>query len=735
MEQLLAVLGKKLVQAVKKKIANFLMSFLKNGKKEEKGKTFKWVIGISAVCIYMAAYAVEFIIGGVVHLSDTLLTSVFGVSEEKELSEEDIAVLMDAGALSDRLKDNDDFDLGVENSFLMDEKTFLKVLDAVADYNERMQLSQEVTYQYVIEKEPFVLLEDYTGRLYVEEIEEESEDKEKKAEGKAEDTKKETTTKDNTAADGASKEEGGGKGKVKINSSYEKDSVFLSTNGIDNAPGETGQNIFFLNWQPIMVLSSMYIQDNYQNIGTYEEDDEYGKSVYLSNSELQKIIGLLAYEYTYYQDYCQTGVSSLSHDYIYQGMYGYRLVIETGGEAPKRERVIKRVPAIAPKQIENSYLSYEYVYEPLPNGYYFLKERTCTVDGTRFVTACKELIPSFEPDVFLELLSCLPQTEGMVEHYRSYVFERAENGELYTNTVNDPSICPSIGVFVSNGTGNEGGVSGGGIGAMEWNGESHELPLYAINGWKGIYVSPGSWLIKEGNSYGTFEVYEDAMRSLTVSDGFSVEELEDLFENGGFSAKSPLFASKSARKDTAQCFYDYQEETGTSVCGLLAIMRQEGGFTSVIARNGWNFFNIKASGNQDTTSYTKTDGSVINTDFRNYKTEYEYARGKYGTAAVNALSAQMNWINRNYWSKGQNSYYLMVWNGYNVSDPERAYESISHSYCPPWDDQSMPYSPESYVIKNGSTVRYWKNANAGYRGWINNCAQHRYQYYTYVRPQ
>jgi len=718
MSGFIAGLKKVVVQALKA-VAERVVNNVLVGGKEKRGKTLKILVVIMVTLMFLFNAVAELLLGPTIHVAEAFLNFFINSGYTQEEMDE---IIGDAGKLAKFLDKYPEYTFTNQNSFLMDRKTIIRVLKAVDSYNKKMSDSKTILYEYRIE---------YSPHYYLEEIAEEW------LPGQV--SKVETTENDVQLEEGIIEEMA-----IVVNA---WDSVELSTKGIDNDPDEVGEDIFYLNWQPILVLCSMCIQDNLDKIGTYNEVDEDGESYYLSNEQIDEIIALIAYDYTYYQDYCQTLATLLYYDYVNERPSGYRL--EVSEEENSAFRIIKRIPAIAPKEIKNSYLSYTYTYELLPNGYHYLKERTCTVDATRFVTACEEIMPSFNGDLFVQKLSYLPQTMELVSYYRDFILKRARTGEIYTNTVTDPDICPSIGVMVSNPKNLSNDLFDEFIygdseidweaGAMEWDGQSHIVPLYAIDGWNQIYVRPGEWIVEEGNSYGSYAVYEDAMKSLTVSDGFTLEEITYLFQSGGFREKyanSPLFASEQAVKDTAQCFYDYQERTGTSICGLLGIMRQEGGFSSAITRNGWNYFNIKASGEQPKTSYTNASGVVKHTDFRNYKAEYESSgTGTYATAAVNALAAQMDWINRNYWQKGQNSYYLMVWNGYRTGDPEHAYESISHSYCPPWDDTAMPYSNDSYRIVGGEVKSYWTNASDFNKGWINRCAQYRYEYYTFVKSK
>lgn len=714
--------GKMLLNALKRLAQKIAMDFL-TGSKEKKESMLKWLCIIGVLCLGFGYCVVEFLIGPMIHVEEAMGEFFTFVGYSEEDMEETVR---DAGKLADFMEEHPDFVLTEENAFLMDRKTVIRVLRAVAEYNKKMEASRVILYECRKDKAPLEDIDPITGGY-----EGEDEDREDAGSEMYMEMPVGTPAEPSEEVD-----------EDELPDNW--DSVFLSTKGIDNAPDATGEDIFYLNWQPVLVLCSMYIQEHTENIGSFSEVDADGESYYMSNAEIESVIDLIRYDYTYYQDYAQTNTWKLDFDYIYKRPSGYRLEVTETGKGLLKKRTIKRIPAIAPKKISNSYVTYEYVYEKLPNGYRKLKERTYILNGAGFVTACRELMPSFDIDLFVKKLSYLPYTQEKVAFYEEKVVPQTKGGGIEQGITSDPEECPAIGVVVSNPTKIEDGFFEAYIygskpinwdaAVMEWNGETYTVPLYPIDGWGGIYITPGEWIVTEGKSYGNFQVYAEAMDSLTVSDGFTLEELEKLFLSDKFSSDCPLFASDRARKDTAKCFYDYQQSTGTSVCGLLGIMRQEGGFTSSIARNGWNFFNIKASSGQPTTSYTKSGGTVVNTEFRNYKATYQYnGAGTYSTPAVNALSAQMNWINRNYWEKGQNSYYLMVWNGYDVSNPAQAYEGISHSYCPPWDDRAMPYSKDSYRLVNGSPVYYWKDAGVGHTGWINKCAFYRHDYYSYVK--
>lgn len=681
----------------------------------------KTIFVVIAALFFLLYFVICLLLLPVVSLGESLKESF----EESGLSQEEYRSIMeDAGALAAYMEDNEDFTFFEEDAFLLDKRTVLRILKAVAEYNSQVSDYHEVEYEYLIETGPLSEADPVTGNTSV--ITQEAGQSLEQADSGNSQAPAGSTSSSPAAASTVQK--------------YETARVSLRRMDIDNDNKISGENVFYLQWQPILALCSMYILDNVQSWGSYDDGMEEAGTAeyYLSDEEIDDIIHIFAYEYDYYDDCSEENTAYRSFEDCIRPVSGYRLRIVTTGTGSGKERVIQRIPAIAPKSMKNSYLTYEYNYQNLENGFLKLTERTYTLIPERFLAACESLISSFEPDLFIMTLEQLPCAEEETAYYRDVIIPMAEKKEIYTVTTDNPQVCPSIGVYVSTGTSSGAGGSLGDSGFIEWEGESFTLPLYGINGWNGIYVKPGEWIVEEGKSYGSFQVYEDATKSLTVSDALTLEQLTDFFQNYGFSekirTKSPLFASQQALEDTAQCFYDYQEKTGTSVCGLIGIMLQEGGFASAITTNGWNYFNIKAADGQPTTSYTTAGGEVRHTSFRNYKEDFENAAyGLYETPAVNALASQMNWINERYWSRGQNSYYLMVWNGYNAEDPEHAYEGISHSYCPPWDDQAMPYAQDSYRIgAGGEKLSYWKNANSSYHGWINNCASFRYKVYHYI---
>ena len=177
------------------------------------------------------------------------------------------------------------------------------------------------------------------------------------------------------------------------------------------------------------------------------------------------------------------------------------------------------------------------------------------------------------------------------------------------------------------------------------------------------------------NVHDWFYISEDARANLYSSDiSFSKDQtramlayLED--KSGG----SIPFT------DATDSLYEWHKDTGGSISGALAIILTEGGYNSSYGRNYYNFYN-----------YTATKGeSVIpghSHPWWNVKADY----GDIGSCLV----AQINKVYKNYWGKGQNSYFGMCWriSGgelYSAQDDDSAAEqdgTLTHCYCPWYED-------------------------------------------------
>lgn len=712
------------------KIVTATVSATKTGKKHK---------GLVAVLLIVLILIPVIAVVAVISAPLTLYQAIQGFFEGSGLTNDEINVIIsDAGLLRDYMK-KDEFEPFKEELLFIDADTVIRILDAVDDYNKTVTKPVTITYEYRVETGSYNNLPklDYeTGEL---EVPDEKEDAEEEP-----DADEETDTSGEEADEKESSDDAQADQTVytPYSVSYEEDSVTLKRVDIDleRRGGKNYEDVFYMEWQPVVALCSMFILQNSENWGIDYVDGSPvfvgtgDKHYYLSDSDIDAVIDIFAYDYTYLKDITKSSLLTVKFDDFYKNRgSGFQLNIVTNdlseGNVEKVERITKRIPSIAPLVISNTYTKFEYNYITLKDGSKRLKNRTFTAQPSKLVDAFYENVEGFSENLFLYILGLLPQTEDQVEYYKNTIF--AENNEvIYTYTTEIASNCPAIGTVVAKDTlSGSGNNNLGDAGGLEIAGDDYIIPLYGIDGWGKRYLKPGEWIVKEGNSYGSFGVSAAAMGTLRVSDELSKTQIEKCLKNFPFSKKilnnSPLLANDQAIKDTADCLYQYQESTGTSVCGILAIMYQEGGFASTITTRGWNFFNITVS-----TGYKGIPGYER---FRDYKTDYENKSGLYQTKAVNAFAEQVGWINDRYWQKGQDSYYLMCFNGYDYSNPGSAYQGISHSYCPPWDDQAMPYSPDSYTIYNdGSVHYYWKNANERNTGWVNGCARARSKFAQYM---
>lgn len=726
-------------------------------------RNLKWIV----LLVFFLLMAVYQIINGTIgpamalkqYVKDAFKAANIGEAQAEE-------ILYDAGKMADFLELYKDSFVSDEMTRYLDYKTMIRILRAVDAYNDRAAASHLVSYEVqtaVGYRIPQV--DDITGEMEKIVVEEPLENASDGVSKKVASLEKQIAKAENevcTTREEAMKKEAMlkalrnqlAKAKAELDDSLSEEAaaaaererqrvtygtetraVSLVHNRIDNGKALTGEDIFFVRWQPVVALCSMYVIENYDNWGAYDEGDEVlGNSHYLSDREIENIISIFSYDYTYYSDYYEQGVGVCGVDHILQIPSGYRIFKETTKLDDGRTKlVVHRQPASAPKCIQNAYVSFTYGYDVLPNGYIQLKERTCTYAPEKLVRACEGMVRKFDMKRFVGILSYLPGAEELTSHYEE-VRKYAEELSMDSFTVTSVEECPSIGVIYSMQDSSEymgGGYYEGENGSISMSGEGIVVPLYPISGWKGIYVRPGEWIVKDGKGYGEYLVAKEATLSLTVSDNLTLTQVQELVEHyfsESIASKCPLLATKQARSDLAECLYNYQQQKGASICGVLAIPLQEGSLKSSYAVDGWNFFNIT------TNEYAVIPGSGR---FRDFKAEFAGKNGAYKTAAVNAFEKQINSIHDNYFIKrGQTSYYLMCWNGYNATDGAHAYESISMSYCPPWEDPAMPYSNDSYCTSaDGNKIYRWKGAGEGHHGWINNCAKFRVSLYKFAKGE
>ena len=687
-------------------------------KKKVKGKMISIIakigptVALIVLIIILAAF--YYLYGAIISIAESIKNFFF--KSNPAMTEEEYKVWVnDPEKIYDSLKHNDELELGTENLFFMDDETLIRIFEAIHDYNKRRTNSKEITYQYRVEYSntgEFYEINNLTGELTIPE------------ETVAEDLDSDTDDEEPETI---------------ITIAYMEDTITLYRSAVESEKNADGQDIFDIRWQPIVALAACVIQDKYSEWGShgnalsYEKDyyEQNMENYYLTDQEIDDIINIFYFKADYYYDAIENPKNRYKFSSFYDAsgsMSAYDLEISLNGSEDSYSRTTIYLPALAPKSIHNSFINYTYNYQNLGNNLYQCVERTYNLIPEAFVTSCQAIAENFDMNTYVSILGQLPASEDLCVYYSDVIKSMAQKYEIATYTDRDKDRCSAIGIYFYNGAG---GGSSGGMGSVEWSTDTYSIPLYASDGWNNIFVTPAPWIMNEDGTYGLYELYADTLKSLSVSDNLSAEQIRYILDNYAAFEKArqkcPVMNTPRARMDLARCLYDYQEETQTSVLGLLAIMRQEGGFTSVIARNGWNFFNIKGRNGDATTSYVNSSGLVVNTPFKDYKLTYQGRIYPYATDAVNAFELQVNSISSWYWKSekhDQNSYYLMIWKYYNYTD----YTTISHSYCPPWDDTAMPYSRDSYYLNaNGDKVMFWVSATTNNRGWTNQCAYYRAQ--------
>lgn len=623
-------------------------------------------------------------------------------------------IVNDAGSLAELLK-SQGYEKYSEYLSGIDVDTVVRILEAVDEWNTNAQKEVTVEYEYRLETAPagtLPLMDEVTGEIIGDTDSLDDYDVEY-------DTLEKTVSRKNIE-------------------------YMTSVDGVY-------EDIFRVRWQPVVALCCMKIISNSPNWGTYTIEDGQLSSgepnYYLSDEEIDQIIRLFVYKYSYVKDITDGGSRSYDFEDFMEGRNSTGFILRTwlrisnvDGEE-YHTRVTIREPSIAPYYIKNSYITYEYFYDKvnLEDGSAGRKLvcRTATVKPHQLVDDMKMLVPEFDEKWFMMLLEILPGSDDLVDYYESLIFAAPEDYEVMRETADSIAGCPVIGTYV-----HEGNYRGPLVEDPEGG---MTIPLYSMDK-NGKHIKPGEWIVEPGNNYGSYYVEFEAIRTLMRPDRkwdgssttinpfpdnptteidipavyFDKEDITRMITTYPFTDEErkhcPLFSDVNVIAELIQCLWDFQEEKQCSVSALLAIMKQEGGFRNTnIAVNGWNFFNISAR----TTDF-KIQG---NERFRNFKAEYqEIVDGRYEHAVINAFAAQIEWIYKNYWTAGQDTFYSMCFNGYNVNDPEHAYDNLSHCYCPPWDDRAMPYSRDSYIYYDGGYIYHWKYATEANRGWVNGTA-------------
>lgn len=675
------------------------------------------ILIVLASCVMLIVGAISALFAGPTSL-DGCIKNYFKAKYSNYSQEQINNIIDDAELLRTYIK-RVGFDEYTSQMIGIDKKTVLRILDAVAEYNETMNKQFTVEYKYRVEKvkigEEFPTMDTQATGII---------------------------TGDTEGIEG-------------YEVSYKEDSTTISRKNIENQVLVYGssQSIFKVRWQPIMALCCMKIVENSPNWGRYTiEDgvisqDDSIPNYYLSDAEIDEIIQIFLYKYEYVRDIQKDeefGACEFD-DFLKFNSYGFDLAYSDYKEEDGyRYRETRRIPMIAPKRIYNSYVTYDYIYDnvdvwELGSVGDVLSKRKITIKPQSLIDAMKNEVSMFDESWFLYCLELLPLTEDLCGYYEG-IFEDAVK---YSYETQDEVVGASRRAFV---------YGNAYLGAaIERPGEGIIIPLY-YGDWTDsrgtqIYLEPGDWIIEEGKNYGSYYVEPEAITSLALavdvvgevmySDGTlsgeymfadlsSMVKLVDYcYENypnwplflveGNLTAEQKNNILETRKQTLAQCLYDFQCSHHCSISGFFGIMKQEGTLQSTWTSRRWNFFNI-TRGDLSIPGIVNSDGEV--TAFRDYKEwcKNETATG-YKDPVINAFNKQMEWIWDNYWNNGQDTYFSMIFNGYNINDPN-SWLKINHSYCPPWDDVSMPFSANSHV---GSSY-FWKSAGPGHRGWVNGCA-------------
>lgn len=456
---------------------------------------------------------------------------------------------------------------------------------------------------------------------------------------------------------------------------------------------------FMVHWQSVLTACQMVSTANYDNwneTGDTVTGDlkkiEYGDidGYYLTDEIVNKVVEAFDYDFEFYYD-----GSEFERSYRYTEMedIAYRLEMKHMDEvtsAPDTAYIIK-TPATAPKTISNLYETYTYNYEPVEANFGNLTciGRTKNVDAVAFVEFMKSFCPEFDFDEFIEIVESYPSSYGEVQKFKKLkaIYEwQLETGYPYF-TEEDNFPCFSNGVIIGS--------------KVDVEESTSPLPPYweelpdsdeYLGDYEFVYVSNG-W----------YAVSEAARRDLKQSDNLSKDQIYNLLEWFSLKYGNPEGCRLT---DATEAVYNWQQSGGGSVTAVFGLFMQEGAMTTQNGLKHWNFGNFTAA---------KGDESFKS----NPNSKYNWAdfRAMYSDVG-SAIADQLSRISRNYWDKGQSSFFAMSWRTYGgVYDAQTPQEAavqdnqsyFTHCYCPYWEDSAFRVTQE-------------KVPDPAYAGWSNKCA-------------
>lgn len=481
---------------------------------------------------------------------------------------------------------------------------------------------------------------------------------------------------------------------VKAQNTKGKKTVSLSVSSIEQKTERYGDGVLDMRWQPIYAACVVIASDKYdgtKDVSDVDMSNTTFEGYYLSAEDVETVCKLFEMNIDFKFDATSKKKYTFSALGSKKGAYKLKVYnTEDGG------KITERIPASAPERVHNEFLSYSYQYESIGiENTELCKSRYMVVTPSVFIETLRGIDPDFDMDLFRDVLAELPATEDLVEFYSREEWDtmvpfdeiiEADTMDDFGNVIYS-SQCPSIGVIYH--------AKNDAISSeveVEWDeGDTFAVPLYPYS------AADRELLVEEeeGYDYGLYHVYKYALKPCTQSDGLNHEQLKEVIENccGGYyvSHNSCLF-NEANIDDTVDTLLRFQDEKGCSVIFLLSIMRTEGAIIGSYGNTYYNFFNIKGD--------PPIPGS---NGFKNYWGA--------GYSMQEALYEQINTtIYNNYIERGQVNYFLFSWNNYDGV----SYDSLSHCYCPVWDDPGMPWAEGSWW--DGRTLstegKGWVNSNA-----------------------
>ena len=505
------------------------------------------------------------------------------------------------------------------------------------------------------------------------------------------------------------------------------DCTTVSRMDIEGEKNDDDRYRFDMEWQTMFVIMNLMIQSQAEDWGATGDtwDDTFIREgfpdydgYFIADEQIDGICSLMGYNFTYYYDAVADTSHDESHPYLFEQFeggvgIGFRYDASDNYDTDVKEYHVRYVPDAAPDKISNCFESYTYIYEDDPvTGGKKCVGRQHYRDAEDFVAMMLVLAPDFEAplhaedpvewydvgdevfDTVIEMLEILPYTESQIAYMRQLKYE-------YDNDIIIDELEPiEGGAFDHADEVKSVDVILGSATDFTKNGSTEIQEDTAFQIWISEYIATGSvtGVTKHLIVNDWYNVSEQANHSLTTSDGLSKAEIRKMLE---YLEKLAL-KNKGYSIPYTQCtdaLYEWQQEKGASVSGILAIILTEGGY-GYFANDYYNFFNMKPYGSEKYFVYHSKNGAV--SKWTDYKSIY----GRIDTAMV----GQFNKIYNNYFiNQGQNTYYLMCFKGYDGTSPETADSSmIIHSYCPWYDDTGY--------LTTGYDSAY---------GWCNKCGSNR----------